>query len=165
MTVQSIIEFSAIKILKYAINDLSIYLAIKTNRSKICHRWVENFNIRTIYFWLLCITLNPNKPHANLDTSTPIPAARIDVMTDPSMGCWVTIACSEQGLQSLSHSRGMLIQNVTPLAEALEYFTVQLQVPNWCGSQVGVNSQELRVPALYCGRGITAEDLSRSASA
>lgn len=110
-------------------------------------------------------TLNPNKPHANLDTSTPIPAARIDVMTDPSMGCWVTIPCSEQGLQSLSHSRGMLIQNVTPLAEALGYFTVQLQVPNWCGSQVGVNSQELRVPALYCGRGITAEDLSRSASA
>lgn len=110
-------------------------------------------------------TLNPNKPPANLDTSTSIPAAKIDARTHPSMGCWVTIPCSEQGLESLSHSRGMLIQNVTPPAQALEYFTVQLQVPNWCGSHVGVNSQELCVPALYCGKGITAENLSRSASA
>lgn len=38
MTVQSIIEFSAIKTLKYAIKDLSIYLAIKTNRSKTHHQ-------------------------------------------------------------------------------------------------------------------------------
>lgn len=38
ITVPSIIEFNAIKILKYPIKNLSIYLAIKTNRSKI-HHW------------------------------------------------------------------------------------------------------------------------------
>lgn len=42
---------------------------------------------------------------------------------------------------------------------------MQLHVPNWCGSQVGINSWELCVAALYCGRGIRVKDLSRSASA
>lgn len=38
ITVQSITEFNEIKILQYAVKDLSIYLAIKTNRSKIHHQ-------------------------------------------------------------------------------------------------------------------------------
>lgn len=111
-------------------------------------------------------TLNPNKSSSNLGTSTSIPASRTDVGTDPSAGCWVTIPCSDQVLESLSHSRGTLIPNVTPLSQALEYFTVQLQVPKCCGSQVGINSWELRVRLHFIGgRAITAEDLSRSASA
>lgn len=172
ISVQSITEFSAIKILKYAIKDLSIYLAIKTNRYKIHHQRVENFimismisSFKQFISDYSAFTLNPNKPSANLVTFTSIPGAKIDVWTDPSMVCWVTIPCSEQGLESLSHSRRMLIQNVTPLSQALEYFTVQLHVPNWCGSQVGINSWELCVAALYCGRGIRVKDLSRSASA
>lgn len=87
ITVQGITEFTSIKILQHAIKDLSIYLAIRTNRSKIHHQWVENFNIQTINFWLLCIYTQSKGTPANLGTSTLTPAARVDVRTDPS-GLW-----------------------------------------------------------------------------
>lgn len=140
ITVQSIIEFNAIKILKYAIKDLSIYLAIKTNRSKkfIIGEW----RISTFKPFLSdysAFTLNPKKPPANLGSSTSIPAASTDVGTDPRF-----LGHSSSSEQESLSLQGMLTQNAE--LHCLKHWNI-----SQCSFKFQTGNEQLRAVPLLVG--------------